>query len=290
MKLVGKIFLGIMGLVMLGAGWLVYSAQASAKSYAEDQLRMEKSDEELLGTRLEVPRADKTPVRVNVYLPESEGIVPVVFNLHGGAFVGGNADTLDTQSDRISKNWNVMVVTINYSLAKDGVSIEDGTQEIVDVIRYFREHAEEYHADPERFCVLGYSAGGYHAMAAVLALKSDGIDVAAQVLCYPYLGDVLETYGTLSQAQKATVAPALFVLAGHDPIGEGSLPYEEALAENGVITSVKRWDEAMHGFLEENNPEYEPLNNKPSKSPEQEQMAREAEEFIGNWLQTQFLN
>lgn len=288
MKIVGRAALGIVGLAVLGAGWLFCSAQASAKSYAEDQLRMAKPDEELLGTRLEVPREGETPVRVNVYIPESEDALPVVFNLHGGAFIGGNADLLDTQSDRIAKNWNAMVVTVQYSLAKDGVTIEDGTREIVDVIRYFRDHAQEYHADPERFCVLGYSAGGYHAMAAVLALKPSGIDVAAQVLCYPYLGDALETYNTLSQAQKASIAPALFVFAGRDPIGEGSLPYEEALAENGVVTAVKRWDEAAHGFLEENNPEYERLNNKPSKSPEQERMAREAEAFIGNWLQTQW--
>ena len=271
MKIVGRAVLGIVGLAVLGAGWLFCSAQASAKSYAEDQLRMAKPDEELLGTRLEVPREGGTPVRVNVYIPESE-----------------DADLLDTQSDRIAKNWNAMVVTVQYSLAKDGVTIEDGTREIVDVIRYFREHAQEYYADPERFCALGYSAGGYHAMAAVLALKPSGIDVAAQVLCYPYLGDALETYNTLSQAQKASIAPALFVFAGRDPIGEGSLPYEEALAENGVVTAVKRWDEAAHGFLEENNPEYERLNNKPSKSPEQERMAREAEAFIGNWLQTQW--
>lgn len=288
MKIVGRAALGIVGLAVLGAGWLFCSAQASAKSYAEDQLRMAKPDEELLGTRLEVPREGETPVRVNVYIPESEDTLPVVFNLHGGAFIGGNVDLLDTQSDRIAKNWNAMVVTVQYSLAKDGVTIGDGTREIVDVIRYFRDHAQEYHADPERFCVLGYSAGGYHAMAAVLALKASGIDVAAQVLCYPYLGDALETYSTLSQAQKASIAPALFVLAGRDPIGEGSLPYEEALAENGVVTAVKRWDEAAHGFLEENNPEYERLNNKPSKSPEQECMVREAEAFIGNWLQTQW--
>lgn len=47
---------------------------------------------------------------------------------------------------------------------------------------------------------------------------------------------------------------------------------------------MKQYDGAIHGFLEENNPEYEELHIKGSKSPEQEEMAREAEDFIGTWL------
>ena len=95
---------------------------------------MSKSDKELLGVQFDVPRNGKDPVDVNLYLPEEGDNLPVVFNLHGGAFIGGDADTLDTQSDRISRKWNVIVVTINYRLAKDGITIGDGTQEVVDVI------------------------------------------------------------------------------------------------------------------------------------------------------------
>lgn len=278
----------ILILVAIGVGILIYSAQKSAESYAADQAQMSKSDEELLGVQFDVPQNGKDAVDVNLYLPAEGDNLPVVFNLHGGAFIGGDADTLDTQSDRISKNWNVIVVTVNYSLAKDGITIEDGTQEVVDVIQYFKQNAEQYRADPDRFCVMGYSAGGYHAMSAVLELKAQNIDVAAQVLCYPYLGGALETYNKLSQEQQNSIAPALFVLADNDPIGDGSLPYRDALEENGVHTELKQYSGAIHGFIEENNPEYEKLNNKPSKSPEQESMAREAEELIGTWLYEQF--
>ena len=60
------------------------------------------------------------------------------------------------------------------------------------------------------------------------------------------------------------------------------------LEANGVSAQVKKYDGAIHGFIEENNPEYEELSIKVSKSPEQEKMAREAEEFIGTWLSGQF--
>lgn len=248
---------------------------------------MAKPDEELLGVRFEVPRDGKEPVDVNLYIPESTDILPVVFNIHGGAFIAGDADTLDTQSDRISNDWNVIVVNIDYKLMTDEIPIEYGTEEVIDVIRYFKENAAQYHADPERFCVMGYSAGGYHAAAAVLALKVEDVDVAAQVLCYPYIGDAIELYKNLSPERQTTIAPALFVLADNDSFSEESLPYQEALDQNGVSTEIKRYDGSIHGFIEENNPEYEKLHIKISKSPEQELIARDAEKFIGNWLHEQ---
>ena len=131
---------------------------------------------------------------------------------------------------------------------------------------------------------MGYSAGGYHTAAAVLALKAEDVDVAAQVLCYAYIGDAVERYNALTPAQQTTMAPALFVLADNDSFSDESLAYQAVLEENGVRTEVKQYAGAIHGFIEENDPEDEELHIKISKSPEQEEMAREAEDFIGDWL------
>ncbi|KAF1682751.1 alpha/beta hydrolase [Veillonella sp. R32] len=104
-------------------------------------------------------------------------------NLHGGAFIAGDADTLDSQSDRIKRKWNVNVVTVNYKLAKDGYDIAYGTREIVDVVKYFVENASEYNIDTDKIFILGYSAGGDHAMASTLILKQDNVDIAGQIIC-----------------------------------------------------------------------------------------------------------
>lgn len=290
LKIFGIAILCIVVVVAIITGFLAYSGWKLAKNHAEDQANMVKSDAELLGVRFDIPRVGKDPVDVNLYIPEGADHLPVVFNIHGGAFIAGDADTLDTQSDRISKDWNVIVVNIDYRLMTDEIPLEYGTEEVIDVIRYFKENAEKYHADPERFCVMGYSAGGYHAAAAVLALKAENVDVAAQVLCYPYIGDAVERYNTLSQAQKTTIAPALFVLADNDSFSDESIPYQQILDKNEVSTEVKRYISSIHGFLEENNPEYEKLHIKISKSPEQELMARQAEKFIGSWLNEQMSN
>ena len=94
----------------------------------------------------------------------------------------------------------------------------------------------------------------------------------------------METYNAMSEEQRATLAPALFILADNDPISDGSLQYEEALLQNGVKSEVKKYAGAIHGFIEENNPEYEKLSSKQPKSPEQEAISREAENCIKGFL------
>ena len=84
--------------------------------------------------------------------------------------------------------------------------------------------------------------------------------------------------------QKKTIPPALFILAGDEPIGKSSLEYKSALKDNGVPTELITYDGALHGFIEENNPEYDKLHFHDSKSPEQEKMARQAEDEIFAWI------
>lgn len=259
-------------------------------SYREQcaQLRapLKKDDSLLIGERMKIERKGKESVAVNLYMPKNIGDdkLPVVFNIHGGGFVGGDADTLDTQSERISKSWECTVVTVNYKLMNDGITKQYAVDEVKDTVKFMMAHADEYGIDSDNIYILGYSAGGYHAMAAALQLHKEGVTVRGQILCYPFISDILEQYNELIDVQKKTIPPALFILAGDEPIGKGSPEYKTAFDGNGVPTELITYDGAMHGFIEENNPEYEKLHFHDSKSPEQEKMARQAETEIGNWL------
>ena len=285
MKVLGIVLLVIILLVVGVLLFLSYQLKKGAEDRAANQAAMVKSDEELLGEHFYVPRQGLDPVDVNIYFPKDGENLPVVFNLHGGAFIAGDADTLDSQSLRLSQDWNAVIVTVNYKLAVDGITIEYGTQEVVDTVKYFLEHAEEYRIDPNKVVLLGYSAGGCHAAMATLTLEKDGTDLAAQVLCYSFIGEVLDGFNALSQEQQSDLPATLFVLADNDPISDGSLEYETTLRGVGVATEIKKYDGSIHGFLEENNPEYEALPaGAASKSPEQEAMARNAETYIGDWL------
>ncbi len=125
--------------------------------------------------------------------------------------------------------------------------------------------------------------GGNHAAIATLQLSQDGVQLAAQVLCYPFTGGIADALDAMPPEQAA-IPPALFLLADNDPISDSSLEYEAALRAAGVSTQVKKYDGSIHGFIEENNPEYDNLDNVASQSPEQARYARDAETYIGNWL------
>lgn len=283
LKIIGIVAL----IVVLLIAALLVKVVSDQKKQAEDQKNMVKTDEELIGTHLYIPREGLDAVDVNLYLPEKGELLPLIVNLHGGAFIAGDADTLDTQSDRISKSWGAVVVTVNYKLMQGEITKQYAVDEVKDTVKYFISHAEEYRVDPQKIFVLGYSAGGYHAMASVLQLHKEGITVRGQILCYAFLSDILEQYDALTDEQKETIPPALFLLAGDEPIGKGSLDYQAALEAHGVHTEAKIYDGALHGFIEENNPEYETLHNKSSKSPAQEVMARDAEDYILHWVLAQ---
>lgn len=263
---------------------LAVFAGCSVIKNIRSQKKMHLSDNEVVGIRFQVPREEAEPVNVLLYQPanRAKGPIPVVFNVHGGAFIAGDADMLGTQSQRIADSWGVMVVNVNYRLAPR-VSIEYGTRELSDAVLYFRRHASDYGINPAQVFMMGYSAGGCHTMLSTLQLKKEGVDIAGQILCYPFIKDAIERYNELTEVQKS-LAPALFVLVKEDPISQGSRPYEELLRSHGVDTEIIEYEKALHGFIEENNPEYERMTKAASKSPEQEKLARDAEERIGEWI------
>ena len=284
MKNMLKILKWTLIIVIAAAAALFIKVIHDQKLQAEDHQNMIKRDEDLIGKHFYLKRENKEDVDLNLYLLDDGKTHPLIINIHGGAFIAGDADTLDTQSDRISHDWNANVIAVNYRLMKGNYTKQYAIDEIKDTVKYFIGHAEEYGIDTDQIFLLGYSAGGYHAMASALQLHIEGIDVKGQIICYGFLSDLMDQFNELNDEQKKTLPPALFILAGNEPIGKGSLEYEEALRSNGVSTEVKVYDGAMHGFIEENNPEYEKLHSHVSMSPEQEILAREAENDMNEWI------
>ena len=267
LKIVGIIVLIIVILVIALAAYLIITFLRDSKIQEQDQLLMIKSDEELLGAHIYIKRDGKDDVDVNYYFSEGESL-PLVINLHGGAFIAGDADTLDTQSDRISKSWGVNVATVNYSLLKGNMKKEYVIEEITDTVRYFIDNKDTYHVDPDNIFIMGYSAGGFYAAASTLELYQSNITIKGQILCYAFINGIDEKFAALPEQEKVNMTPALFVVAKGDPLGEGSLVYEKLLRDAGVLTDSIIYEGVMHGFIEENNPEYENLHakNRTSKS------------------------
>lgn len=105
LKILGFILLAVVILLIAVMLFLLNQAKRNSEAWAENQAAMVKTDDELLGEHFYVLRQDMEAVDVNLYLPENGENLPVVFNLHGGAFIAGDADTLDSQSAMVL--WNM---------------------------------------------------------------------------------------------------------------------------------------------------------------------------------------
>lgn len=241
-----------------------------------------KPDDELIGQRLVIERKGKGDIHVNVYIPQtaSDTKLPVLFNAHGGGFFLGDADEMDTQCDHWANDWNVIVVSINYTKL-DTKPMDYAVAEITDTVAYFEKNADKYNADVTRFSVIGHSAGGFIAAKAAIALDAKGFRLESQILLCPW------TTG-LPKTVSSTVAPAFFSLGGADAISQQSPQYQEVLRAAGVPYTVKEYEGGEHPFIHSRYPEFQKGLSAEEKTvfanEQQFALSYQAEDDIKEWL------
>lgn len=283
----------------------------------EEILAMQREGRKLMasrpvsGERLTIPRDGLEPVDAILYRPKdiSDHPAPVLFNMHGGAFMGGDAVLMDSFCRMIADSLPMAVVNVNYKKAP-GYAFPYAITEVADAVAHFAAHAGEYGVDPKRMAVGGFSAGASLAAGTALKLKSDtDIVLSCQLLVYPCTdlytpmqsaGDdegsremafMVNAYcqhddcGHLwaspllgSEDVLAGVCPAVFLTCGLDDLREQGEAYAKRLIDCGVPVSMKRYPTALHGFIEVNRPDYPAEDSR--RSPEQEELTRHAEQYI----------
>ena len=241
-----------------------------------------------LGYAVKVPREGKKDVKVRIYRPAAgPATLPVLFNVHGGAWIHGDAEGVDLQSQYLANHLECMVVNIDYRLAFE-YPFPYQQCEVADTVEYFLTHADKFHIDPARAALMGHSAGGHIAAGAAMLLRDRGVRLSAQVLCYPFLnfagfsyGDYAGVNGTaaklltwLSEAvlfekmpkddvmiSPGSAAPealcglpdAVILSCGlNDPLLPQAEQYADTLQKAGVKTTYREYTEAEHGFMEHN--------------------------------------
>jgi len=241
-----------------------------------------------IGRQHMVKRPGLADVEVFLYEPEEQRSesLPVMFNVHGGAWVGGDATLLDTQSQQLADMLHAFVVNINYKKL-DQHPFPYPQAEVKDVVLYFSEHAAEYGLDQKRFNLIGYSAGGHICAGAAMLLRDAHFPLCCQILCYPFLDfhifdggsalgmdaktirlmeeifyrggvhkdDSLMSPGAAPQAVLTGLAPAELLLCGPDALYQQGIDYQKHLQDAGVEAQLKVFEESTHGFLESNYPE-----------------------------------
>lgn len=114
---------------------------------------------------------------LDLYLPKDGTNLPLIINIHGGAFKMGSKEQ-GVPLEYLSLGY--AVASINYRLsqhAKFPAQIEDCKA----AVRWLRAHAAEYRLDSKHFAAWGSSAGGH--LAAMLGTTGDatGFDVGTNL-------------------------------------------------------------------------------------------------------------
>lgn len=194
----------------------------------------------------------------------------------------GDADEMDSQCDYWANDWNVIVVSINYTKL-DTKPMDYAVAEITDTVAYFEQNAGKYNADVTKFSVIGHSAGGFLAAKAAIALDAKGFKLQSQILLCPW------TTG-LPNTVSSTLAPAFFSLGGADAISQQSPQYQNVLKEAGVPYTVKEYEGGQHPFIHSPYPEFQKGLAEEEKAvfatEEQFALSRQAEADIKEWLKS----
>lgn len=241
-------------------------------------------EQQKMGETLTVPLADRE-ITVCLHRAAADGRRPVVFEMHGGGFVLGNAEKNDVFCHELSGRLNGHVIGINYRLAPEH-PYPAALHDVCDVICYFKDHSDDFGIDTTRMAVMGYSGGATLAAAAVLkSLREKKFELCAQVLHYPFLDsvhmpsekehydcdmdeEILRAFTLLyakeeerkepyvspicaSKEDLAGAAPACILPAERDSLKQEALLYGRLLQEAGVPVYCRVIPEVHHGYLED---------------------------------------
>jgi acetyl esterase/lipase len=153
---------------------------------------------------------DKKFQRLNLSLPDrTDGPVPVVIWIHGGAWVLGDKDDPHPAESLVDEGF--AVASIDYHPATQAAypaQFEDCCAAVI----WLRVNAKKYRIDPERVGVWGHSAGGH--LAALLGVRSGGNNRAAVQAVCDWAGpvDLLEFIADSAPEHRAAASDMLWRL------------------------------------------------------------------------------
>jgi acetyl esterase/lipase len=114
---------------------------------------------------------------------------PAVLHIHGGGFIAGTVDEVVPKLQRIAREHDCVIVTVDYRLAPETRfpgSLEDNYA----ALKWLHASAGSLGVDASRIVVMGESAGGGHAAMLAIAARDRGeVPIAFQLLIYPMLDD-----------------------------------------------------------------------------------------------------
>lgn len=229
-------------------------------------------------------QTNRVPVRMYYPADGSGRPLPAYIYSHGGGFVVGDLDMVETICRTICRDAGVVVVSIDYRLAPEH-PFPAGLEDVIAAARWISQNSTEFGIDKGRLAIGGDSAGGNLAAAAAQHFAANAeVAFRYQVLVYPvtdltcsqpsykdlgtgypltldrmrfYISQYLREPGQAADARAspllaqsfAGLPPALVVVAGLDPLVDEGLAYAQKLREAGIEATTVEVPDHPHGFL-----------------------------------------
>lgn len=226
-------------------------------------------------------------VRVAIYRPsEAAGLIPVVLHIHGGGFVGGTVDALESRHRELAAATDACIVSVDYRLAPE-TRFPGAIEDCYAALAWLVQSGLEIGVAPDSIVLMGESAGGGLAAALALLARDRGeYRPVFQHLVYPMLddrtafggartitaGEFLWThednefgwtsllgaevkdddvspYAAPARATNLAGLPPTFLMTGAlDLFADEGLRYAQRLMQAGVPVELHVYPGAFHGF------------------------------------------
>ncbi|CAB4763511.1 MAG: alpha/beta hydrolase fold domain-containing protein [Actinobacteria bacterium] len=223
-------------------------------------------------------------VVVRVHRPRNvEGLLPLVYSVHGGGFVFGSRSMDDAKFDRWCPRFGCVGVSVEYRLAPE-TPYPGPLEDCYAGLLWTWEHREELGIDASTVIIAGVSAGGGLAAGLALLARDRGeVPVTHQLLECPmiddrqvtsssqldglpvwsrdsntfgwraYLGDLYGTdaipgYAAPTRADDLVgLPPGMVIVGGADGFRDEDIAYALRLNQSGVPTELHVLPGAPHG-------------------------------------------
>ena len=217
-------------------------------------------------------------VRVRIYRPSADPLLPVILHAHGGGFVFNDVEVHDAVCRRLANRSGMAVVSVDYRQPPEH-RFPAAVQDMDAVVAWLRAKGADFGLDAGRMAVHGDSAGGN--LALVAALRNPGA-FKALALLYPFIDAQMRRASYVSEAPgswnrdeaawyweqyAATPAdftdpdfspydapdvsglpPTLVMSSEHDPLRDEAEYFAARVAEAGVPCVGVRYLGQLHGF------------------------------------------
>jgi acetyl esterase/lipase len=98
-----------------------------------------------------------TPAHANADAADAGAGLPLVFMIHGGGFVGGSTETVETYA-KVLASQGYVVASLDYTLAPEA-QYPVPIRQAAAAMTWIRTNADRYDVDPSRVVIAGDSAG-----------------------------------------------------------------------------------------------------------------------------------